>query len=173
MAGLYISAGEKGNFGKMKEIMTYSYDETVAIGYNIGKKLFLGAIVTLEGELGSGKTALVRGIAKAFGVEDISSPTFTIFHIYEGKDGVLIYHFDIYRIDEDELEDIGYEEYFYGDGITIVEWADKLKRFYPEECLRVRLEKVDENVRKILISGIGERYKNVEDVIEKDEDIGD
>lgn len=157
----------------MKEIMSYSYDETVSIGYKIGRNLFKGAIVTLQGELGSGKTALTCGIAKAFGIEDISSPTFTIFHVYEGKDGILVYHFDIYRIEETELEDIGYEEYFYGDGIVIIEWADKLKRLYPKEYLKVEIQKIDENVRKILISGVGEKYKNVEDVIEKDEDIGD
>ncbi len=157
----------------MKEIMSYSYDETVSIGYNIGRNLFKGAIVTLEGELGSGKTALTRGIAKAFGIEDISSPTFTIFHVYEGKDDILVYHFDIYRIEETELEDIGYEEYFYGDGIVIIEWADKLKRLHPKEYLKVEILKIDENVRKILISGVGEKYKNIEDVIEKDEDIGD
>ncbi|ADQ07926.1 protein of unknown function UPF0079 [Caldicellulosiruptor hydrothermalis 108] len=157
----------------MKEIMSYSYDETVSIGYKIGKNLFKGAIVTLEGDLGSGKTALTRGIAKAFGIEDISSPTFTIFHVYEGKDGILVYHFDIYRIEETELEDIGYEEYFYGDGIVIIEWADKLKRLHPKEYLKVEIQKIDEDVRKILITGVGEKYKNVEDVIEKDEDIGD
>jgi len=157
----------------MKEIISYSYEETVAIGYNIGKNLFKGSIVALEGDLGSGKTALTRGIAKAFGIEDISSPTFTIFHVYEGKDDILVYHFDIYRIEETELEDIGYEEYFYGDGIVIIEWADKLKRLYPKECLKVCIQKIDENVRNIVITGIGERYKKVEDVIEKDEDIGD
>lgn len=153
--------------------MSYSYDETMSIGYNIGRNLFKGAIVTLEGELGSGKTALTRGIAKAFGIEDISSPTFTIFHVYEGKDDILVYHFDIYRIEETELEDIGYEEYFYGDGIVIIEWADKLKRLYPKEYLKIEIQKIDENVRKILITGVGEKYKNVEDVIEKNEDIGD
>ncbi|WPX09195.1 tRNA (adenosine(37)-N6)-threonylcarbamoyltransferase complex ATPase subunit type 1 TsaE [Anaerocellum danielii] len=157
----------------MKEIMSYSYDETVSIGYNIGRNLFKGAIVTLEGDLGSGKTVLTRGIAKAFGIEDISSPTFTIFHVYEGKDGILVYHFDIYRIEETELEDIGYEEYFYGDGIVIIEWADKLKRLRPKEYLKVEIQKIDEDVRKILITGVGEKYKSVEDVIEKDEDIGD
>ncbi len=153
--------------------MSYSYDETVSIGYNIGRNLFKGAIVTLEGDLGSGKTVLTRGIAKAFGIEDISSPTFTIFHVYEGKDGILVYHFDIYRIEETELEDIGYEEYFYGDGIVIIEWADKLKRLRPKEYLKVEIQKIDEDVRKILITGVGEKYKSVEDVIEKDEDIGD
>ncbi|ACM59576.1 tRNA threonylcarbamoyladenosine biosynthesis protein TsaE [Caldicellulosiruptor bescii] len=157
----------------MKEIMSYSYDETVSIGYKIGRNLFKGAIVALEGELGSGKTALTRGIASAFGIEDISSPTFTIFHVYEGKDGILVYHFDIYRIEEAELEDIGYEEYFYSDGIVIIEWADKLKRLYPKEYLKVEIKKVDEHVRKILITGVGEKYKKIEDVIEKDEDIGD
>ncbi len=155
----------------MKELISYSYDETISIGYKIGENLFKGAIVTLQGDLGSGKTALVRGIARAFSIDDISSPTFTIFHIYEGK--LPVYHFDIYRIEEDELEDIGYEEYFYNDGVTLIEWADKLKRLYPKECLRIVIEKLDSNVRKIILEGIGDRYKRIEDVVEKDEDFGD
>lgn len=155
----------------MKQIISYSYDETVQIGLKIGKSLFKGAIVTLEGELGAGKTALVAGIAKALDVDDISSPTFTIFHIYEGK--IPIYHFDVYRIKEDELEEIGYEEYFYNDGITLIEWADKLNRLYPKECLKIEIEKLDDDVRRISLYAIGDRYKKIEDVVEKDEDFGD
>ncbi|WAM34028.1 tRNA (adenosine(37)-N6)-threonylcarbamoyltransferase complex ATPase subunit type 1 TsaE [Caldicellulosiruptor morganii] len=156
----------------MKELISYSYEETLSIGYKIGKNLFKGAIVTLHGDLGSGKTAIARGIAKAFMVDDISSPTFTIFHIYEGT--IPVYHFDIYRVEEDELEDIGYEEYFYsGEGVTLIEWADRLKRLYPLECLKITIQKMDEDVRKIIIEGIGEEYKKIEDVVEKDEDSGD
>jgi len=155
----------------MKQIISYSYDETVQIGFKIGKNLFSGAIVTLEGDLGAGKTALVRGIAKALGVDDISSPTFTIFHIYEGK--LPLYHFDVYRIEEDDLEDIGYEEYFYNEGITLIEWADKLSRLYPKECLRIVIEKIDDDVRKIILHPMGQRHKIIEDVVEKDEDFGD
>lgn len=71
---------------------------------------------------------------------------FIIFYVYEGKDGILVYYFDIYRIEEIEIEDIGYEEYFYGDGIVIIEWVDKLKRFYFKEYLKVEIQKIDENV---------------------------
>jgi len=84
-----------------------------------------------------------------------------------------VYHFDIYRIEEDELEDIGYEEYFYNDGVTLIEWADKLKRLYPKEYLKIVIEKLDSTVRKIILEGIGDRYKKIEDVVEKDEDFGD
>lgn len=84
-----------------------------------------------------------------------------------------MYHFDIYRIEEDELEDIGYEEYFYNDGVTLIEWADKLKRLYPKEYLKIVIEKLDSTVRKIILEGIGDRYKKIEDVVEKDEDFGD
>lgn len=144
------------------EIISLSYEHTVEIGEKIGNFLKKGSIVCIKGDLGAGKTALTRGICRSFGVFDVSSPTFVIFHVYEGD--LPIYHFDVYRINEDELEDIGYEEYFYDDGITIIEWADKLKRIYPKECLEIDIRNIAENQRLIKINPVGQNYEYIKDV---------
>ncbi|MEZ0536592.1 tRNA (adenosine(37)-N6)-threonylcarbamoyltransferase complex ATPase subunit type 1 TsaE [Caldicellulosiruptoraceae bacterium PP1] len=146
------------------KIVSNSYERTIEIGNIIGQNLKRGSIVCLDGELGAGKTALTLGISKAFGVDDVSSPTFTIFHIYYGN-SLPIFHFDVYRIEENELEDIGYEEFFYDDGITIIEWADKLKRLYPRECLKIYINILENNDREIEIIPIGNKYMHFKDVI--------
>ncbi len=110
----------------MKKIFnTQSEKDTVRLGKAIGGKLKKGSIICLQGELGSGKTHFTKGIASGLGVEDIvSSPTFTIMNEYSGR--LPLYHFDVYRIDADEFLDIGLDEYLYGDGVSVVEWADRL-----------------------------------------------
>lgn len=109
----------------MKVIYTNEIEETVELGEKIGSLLFPGAVVTLNGDLGAGKTTLTKGIAKALGVTRVvSSPTFTIMKVYEGK--LPLYHMDVYR-----LEGIGYdydlEEYIYGDGVSVIEWSENIK----------------------------------------------
>ena len=109
----------------MKIIYTKNAEETIKLGRTIGNLLFSSAIITLNGDLGAGKTTFTKGIAQALGVERVvNSPTFTIMKVYEGR--LTLYHMDVYR-----LEGIGYdydlEEYLYGDGVSVVEWSDNIK----------------------------------------------
>lgn len=154
----------------MKEIFSFSVEQTYSIGLCLGKILKKGDIVCLTGDLGTGKTALVGGIAKAFSIDSyITSPTFTIVNEYKGK--IPLYHFDVYRIgDVDELYDIGFEEYLYSDGVVVIEWAELVKDAIPEENIWIEITK-DLNkgidVRKIKMDFNGERYKEYEKEMDK------
>jgi len=146
----------------MKQIKTYSQDETVQVGKALGSILEKGDVVLLSGDLGTGKTALTKGIASALGVEDyITSPTFTIVNEYSAE--VPLYHFDVYRIaDPDEMYDIGFEEYLYGDGVVVIEWAELIKDILPHEFIWVKIRKNPElglDAREIDIEFIGEKYE--------------
>jgi tRNA threonylcarbamoyladenosine biosynthesis protein TsaE len=114
-----------------------------------------GTVICLDGELGAGKTALTRFIAREFGVkENIVSPTFTIIKEYEGK--LPFYHMDVYRIDsEDDMYDLGYDEYIYSEGVTVIEWADLIKGILPEERIDIRIKRIDDDKREISIEGKG------------------
>jgi tRNA threonylcarbamoyladenosine biosynthesis protein TsaE len=131
------------------------------LGEAIGKTARPGDIILLEGSLGSGKTTLTKGIAKGLDVQDeITSPTFNLIKQYGGS--LDLYHFDLYRLEEEkELLHLGYEEYFYGNGVTVIEWADYLDHYLPEEYLLVRITygKGEEVGREVDISGHGARYK--------------
>ncbi len=118
-----------------------SEKETLDIGYHIGSSAKVGDIYCLIGDLGVGKTIFSKGFAKGIGIEEaITSPTFTIVQEYEGK--VPLYHFDMYRIEDfDELEMIGYEDYFFGQGICLVEWANNVEEAIPHEAKWVFIEK--------------------------------
>ena len=137
-------------------------DETLKLGEIIGKSLNPGSIIALVGDLGAGKTVLVKGIAKGLGVdEEPNSPTFVIMNSYEGR--MPLYHFDLYRLsDEDELVGIGYEEYFFGDGVTAVEWADRVQDIFPEHAIRIEItipesdSENSETIRDIRIEGANE-----------------
>ena len=121
---------------------TYSAEETAALGEKIGQNAAPGEVYTLIGDLGVGKTVLTQGIAKGLQIkEPVSSPTFTIVQIYE--DGRLpFYHFDVYRIaDIEEMDEIGYEDYFYGDGVTLIEWANLIEELLPPSYHRITIEK--------------------------------
>ncbi len=117
---------------------TYSSEETFELGNRLGSKANAGEIYTLTGDLGTGKTVFAQGFARGLGVtEYVNSPTFTILQIYE--DGRLpMYHFDVYRIEEpEEMEEIGYEDYFFGDGVSLVEWAELIEELIPAGAHRV------------------------------------
>jgi tRNA threonylcarbamoyladenosine biosynthesis protein TsaE len=120
-----------------------------------------GELVLLEGTLGAGKTAFTQGIAEGLQVRQVvSSPTFTLLKEYEGR--LPLYHFDLYRLDDPlEIVDLGFEEYFSGAGICVVEWADKAEGFWPAEHLRVRFQVVGEMERGLRLSGAGPRYEAV------------
>jgi tRNA threonylcarbamoyladenosine biosynthesis protein TsaE len=131
-------------------------DETIALGARIARHLKKGDVVALIGELGSGKTVFVKGIAKGLGVGDVryvNSPSFVIVKEYKGK--IPLYHFDIYRLDKPaSLETIGYDEYFYGDGVTAIEWADKIKNLLPKRRIEVEITIRADETRAIKIKGI-------------------
>lgn len=121
---------------------TYSAKETANLGRKIGAQAEPGSVYALIGDLGVGKTALTQGIAEGLGItESICSPTFTIVQVYE--DGRMpFYHFDVYRIaDVEEMDEIGYEDYFYGNGLVIVEWADMVREILPREYWQMTIEK--------------------------------
>lgn len=116
-------------------------NETYEFGKELADKLQPGTVIAMVGDLGTGKTTLTKAIAQGLGIEDvITSPTFTIVKEYE--DGRLpLYHFDVYRIgDIDEMYELGYEEYFYGQGVSVVEWADIIEELIPDEAIRINIE---------------------------------
>ncbi len=126
----------------MKVIETYSAEETYELGMQLGRQAEAGAVYTLIGDLGMGKTVLTQGVAAGLGIEEpISSPTFTIVQIYE-EGRLPFYHFDVYRIgDVEEMDEIGYEDYFYGDGICLIEWANLIEEILPSEYTKITIEK--------------------------------
>ncbi|MDW7678964.1 MAG: tRNA (adenosine(37)-N6)-threonylcarbamoyltransferase complex ATPase subunit type 1 TsaE [bacterium] len=118
---------------------TNSEQETIKLGENLSRYLMPGDVVALLGELGSGKTCLVRGICKGLECADqVTSPTFTLINEYRGR--FPVYHFDFYRLEsEQEIFDLGYEEYFFGDGICLVEWAERALPLLPQNYIEIRL----------------------------------
>lgn len=124
-----------------KTIYMKNEAETVGFGIELGQNAKPGTVIALTGDLGAGKTTLTKSIAKGLGIEDvITSPTFTIVKEYEtGR--LPLYHFDVYRIgDIDEMYELGYEEYFFGQGVCVVEWADLIDEIMPEDTLRINIE---------------------------------
>ena len=133
------------------EKTTLGPEETKEFGRTLAKGLRAGSVVALSGPLGSGKTVLVQGICSGLGVtEFVTSPSFVIINEYPGK--IRVYHFDLYRLENtEEFVKLGYEEYFYGNGITLIEWAEKIEAFLPQERMEINLEILSENERRILV----------------------
>lgn len=126
----------------MRIIETNSAEETFALGRQIGQQAKAGEVYTLIGDLGVGKTVLTQGVAAGLGIEEsVNSPTFTIMQIYdEGR--LPFYHFDVYRIgDVEEMDEIGYEDYFFGDGVCLIEWANLIEEILPRTYKQIRIEK--------------------------------
>ncbi len=133
-----------------------SPEETFELGRMIGQECKVGSVYTLVGDLGVGKTVFTQGLAQGLGVEDVvSSPTFTIVQEYQGKK-LPFYHFDVYRINEiEEMYEIGFEDYFYGQGVCLIEWANLIEEILPKERVEIRIEKVPEKgfgFRKITVN---------------------
>ncbi len=135
----------------MIETRTFSPEETKEFGRALAKELRVGSVVALSGPLGSGKTVLIQGLCSGLGVtEFVTSPSFVIINEYPGK--VAVYHFDLYRLENtEEFIKLGYEEYFYGNGVTLIEWAEKVKSYLPEERMEVELEILSEVERRISV----------------------
>lgn len=126
----------------MKMTETYSAEETFAFGRQIGQQAKAGEVYTLIGDLGVGKTVLTQGVAAGLDIEEpVNSPTFTILQIYE-EGRLPFYHFDVYRIgDVEEMEEIGYEDCFYGEGVCLIEWANLIEEILPREYRQITIEK--------------------------------
>ena len=123
-------------------IETNSAKETFLLGEKLGRQARAGQIYTLNGDLGVGKTVFTQGVAKGLGInEPVNSPTFTIIQEYEGG-RLPFYHFDVYRIgDIEEMEEIGYDDYFFGEGICLIEWAELIEELLPEHVISITIEK--------------------------------
>lgn len=126
----------------MKVIESRRPEDTFALGKQLGERASLGDVFLLEGDLGVGKTVFTQGFAAGLGIsEPVNSPTFTIVQEYE-EGRLPFYHFDVYRIgDVEEMEEIGYEDYFFGEGVCLIEWADLIKEILPETACRIKIEK--------------------------------
>lgn len=137
-----------------REILTRSSEETIAQGREIGARLTPPVLILLSGDLGAGKTTLTKGIAAGLGAareDDVTSPTFTLVHKYEGS--TRVYHVDLYRIEDlHDFETLGLEDIFSEQAVVIVEWPDRLKLRTDWPIVRIQLEHVAEDTRKILIT---------------------
>jgi tRNA threonylcarbamoyladenosine biosynthesis protein TsaE len=138
------------------DFLSNSEEETDRFARRLAEKLTPGDVIALEGDLGAGKTAFTKGLANGLGVtKTVNSPTFTIIKEYKGR--LPLYHMDVYRVSDDS-EDLGFDEYFYGEGVTVVEWAHLIKDQLPDEILTIFLYRNGENSRRLVLEPHGDRY---------------
>ncbi|OIK15932.1 tRNA (adenosine(37)-N6)-threonylcarbamoyltransferase complex ATPase subunit type 1 TsaE [Bacillus sp. MUM 116] len=144
---------------KQYELNTTDSNQTTRFAAKLAKQLQPGDVITLEGDLGAGKTTFTKGLALGLGVKrTVNSPTFTIIKEYSGR--MPLYHMDVYRV-ADTFEDLGFDEYFEGDGVTVVEWAHLIEEQLPNERLTVFLYHEGQENRKMVFVPIGERYEQL------------
>ena len=150
------------------EFVSPSPETTFEYGRMLGSLLLAGDVVALSGDLGAGKTCFVQGVSIGVGVlerSQITSPTFTLIQEYQGR--LPIYHFDVYRLNrEEDLYELGFEEYFYGEGITLIEWAERIPSCLPDEHLAIDLQIEPDLTRRIRLTAVGNRYNDVLHAIE-------
>ncbi len=140
---------------EVKTLYTESAEQTEELGSTIAKRLKKGSVVALYGELGAGKTTLVKGMAKGLGIKGyVKSPSFTIVHIYRGG-RLPLYHIDLYRIAPDEADTFELEEYIWSDGVCVIEWAEKVKELLPEDTIYINITHEGDDRRKIEIRNGG------------------
>jgi tRNA threonylcarbamoyladenosine biosynthesis protein TsaE len=138
-------------------VRTNSSEETLQFSKELAQKLQPGDVITLEGDLGAGKTTFTKGLAVGLDInKNVSSPTFTIIKEYNGR--LPLYHMDVYRL-EDSYEDFGFDEYFEGQGVTVVEWAHLIEEQLPTELLQIKITHGEENSRILTITPKGKRYE--------------
>lgn len=149
-------------------ITTTTAEETTALGERLGKMLSPGDVLALFGDLGAGKTTLTRGIALGLGLAaDIHSPTFTLIHEHPGA--VPLYHVDLYRLSsEEEIETLGLDEYIYSDGVTIIEWADRMESLLPKDRLDITLRMVGDTERELTFETESERVRKIIEGLDAD-----
>ncbi len=140
--------------------MSYDESDTIKLAENIESEKFPGMVICLNGELGSGKTVFVKAFANSLGItEQVTSPTFNIIKEYPNGE-LPLYHMDVYRLDGN-VNELNLDEYFYGDGVTIVEWADMIEKNLPEERLDITIKVTGENKRTIILKPIGKKYEDI------------
>lgn len=141
-------------------------EETEKFGLFLGENLRPGDVVCLNGDLGAGKTTLTKSIAKGLGIDDyVTSPTFTIVNEYYGK--IDLYHIDTYRLDDMvDVDYLGFDEYFYSDGVTIVEWAEKIRDSLPEEYMEINIKSHDDK-RDLDINYVGNRFDELKEKLDE------
>ena len=141
------------------KITTKNEDETIELAQNLESEKFPNMVICLRGDLGSGKTIFTKGIADALGItETITSPTFNIIKEYEGE--LPLYHMDVYRLDGN-VEGLGLEEYYKKGGVVVIEWADMIEDYLPEERLDIKIKVIDEDVRIFKITPYGSKYEEI------------
>ncbi|MFJ7756161.1 tRNA (adenosine(37)-N6)-threonylcarbamoyltransferase complex ATPase subunit type 1 TsaE [Peribacillus muralis] len=141
------------------EWISQNEEETALFAQKLAIRLSSSDVLALEGDLGAGKTAFTKGLAKGLGVSRmVNSPTFTIIKEYMGR--LPLYHMDVYRVSESE-EDLGFDEYFDGDGVTVVEWAHLIKDQLPDEILTIYIYRLGDSSRRIVLEPKGERYVTI------------
>lgn len=150
------------------KFITYTEEETINLGYKIGCHLQSGAVICIDGDLGTGKTHLTKGLAKGLDIDEyITSPTFTLVNEYDGR--LKLYHFDVYRIDDPyEIEAIGFDEYIYSDGVSIIEWSSIIEDLLPNDRLSIKISKNLElglDYREITIDIIGDKLEYLKEVL--------
>lgn len=145
----------------MFSLVSNCVEDTVALGRELGKKLMPGDFIALIGDLGSGKTHFVQGVAEGDDMQAdvcVTSPSYTLLNEYPGR--VPLYHFDLYRLHGDgDIQELGFDEYFYGDGACLVEWAERLDQELPKENLKIVFSQLDDTSRKIDFYCSGTRYE--------------
>lgn len=147
-------------------ITSGSVSDTLRLGRQIARHLRKGDIICLCGDLGSGKTVLAKGIAQGLGIRknEVVSPTFILMRKYDGR--LPLYHFDLYRLgDAGEITGLGYEEYFFDNGVSVIEWAERLGGLTPASYLKVKIKVIAQKSRRITVTAKGGRYKGVIDKI--------
>ena len=133
-------------------------EDLIELAQNIESEKFPNMVICLNGELGSGKTVFAKAFASAMGIDEVSSPTFSIIKEYVGE--LPFYHMDVYRV-EKNVENLGIEEYFNKGGVTIIEWADMIKEYLPKERLDIKIKVTGENTRLVILTPHGEEYNSV------------
>ena len=147
---------------KTARYLSKNRDDTISLGNRLARLLKTGDIVCLFGELGSGKTTFTKGIAKGLKINEktVNSPTFVLMNEYGG--GLTLFHFDLYRLEKrEEILGLGYEEYFYDDGVSVIEWADRLGALLPKEYLKVHFANKSEDERLIEFGAEGKRARDI------------
>lgn len=141
------------------KLVSQSPEETRSWAERLAGLLQPGDVISLEGDLGAGKTTFTQGLAKGLGIRGVvNSPTFTLIKEYQGS--MPLYHMDVYRM-EDEFEELGFDEYFYGEGVTVVEWASRIQSMLPTDILDIYIKRLDGDCREISLHPKGEHFRQV------------
>jgi tRNA threonylcarbamoyladenosine biosynthesis protein TsaE len=144
------------------DFVSHSADQTRRLGARLGQLFAGGEVLCLVGELGTGKTCLVQGIARGMGIDDlVTSPTFTLVNEYAGS-ALALYHIDLYRIvDVKAAHTFGLDDYLYGNGVCTIEWAERVRALWPEQYLLINLRHIDDTKRGLTMRGTGDGYRDL------------